>query len=193
MHARSETARVAAIRELLDRAYGEPTQFLATDDDVIPEDMSAAELRAEIVAQFVQAFPEYRVLKVVPPPNERAAKRRQTLTNGPPAALISSAARAKANAGLRLSSSLADSDTNSHRKPVAVSTKCQLVPTHLLLPVSNGVSVIRANLNARQIAWSPSCSSDDVDPRCWRPQMPPAYDHLPNSLAISTMFCVGSA
>jgi Family of unknown function (DUF5681) len=95
MHARSETARVAAIRELLDRAFGKATQFLATDDDVIPEDMSAAELRAEIVAQFEQAFPEYRVLKVVPSLNQRPAKRRQTLTNGPPAALIGSAAAPK--------------------------------------------------------------------------------------------------
>jgi hypothetical protein len=31
--ARSETARVAAIRELLDRGYGKTTQFLASDDD----------------------------------------------------------------------------------------------------------------------------------------------------------------
>jgi hypothetical protein len=38
MHARSETARIAAIRELLDRAYGKPTQFLATDNDTIPEE-----------------------------------------------------------------------------------------------------------------------------------------------------------
>jgi hypothetical protein len=95
IHARSETARIAAIRELLDRAYGKPTQFLAADNDTIPEDLSAADLRAEIVAQFEQAFPEYRVLNVVPSPNQRPAKRRQTLTNGPPAALIGSAAAPK--------------------------------------------------------------------------------------------------
>jgi hypothetical protein len=81
MHARSETARIAAIRELLDRAYGKPTQFLATDDDIVPEYLTAAELRAEIVAQFQAAFPEYRLLKVVPAPSEARPRRRQTLTN----------------------------------------------------------------------------------------------------------------
>jgi hypothetical protein len=88
MHARSETARIAAIRELLDRAYGKPTQFLATDDDVIPANLSADEIRAELIAQFQQALPEYRVLKVVTPTDERRPRRQQTLTNRPPAALI---------------------------------------------------------------------------------------------------------
>jgi hypothetical protein len=70
VHAKSETARVAAIRELLDRGYGKPTQFLATDDDVVPANLSAAELRAELVAQFQQACPEYRLLKIIPAPGE---------------------------------------------------------------------------------------------------------------------------
>jgi hypothetical protein len=88
MHARSETARIAAIRELLDRAYGKPAQFLATGDDVIPEDLSADEIRAEIIARFQEALPDYRILKVVPSPGESRPRRRQTLTNDPrPAAL----------------------------------------------------------------------------------------------------------
>ena len=88
MHAKSETARVAAIRELLDRAYGKPTQFLATDNDVVPENLSAAEIRAEIVAQFQAAFPEYRLLKVIPAPGELRRGRRQTLKNGPAATIL---------------------------------------------------------------------------------------------------------
>ena len=42
MHARSETARIAAIRELPDRGYGKPTQFLATDDDAVPEKLASS-------------------------------------------------------------------------------------------------------------------------------------------------------
>jgi hypothetical protein len=91
VHAKSETARIAAIRELLDRAYGKPKQFLATDNDVVPEDLSAAEIRAEIVAQFQVAFPEYRLLKVVPAPSEARPRRRQTLRNEPSATLIGTA------------------------------------------------------------------------------------------------------
>lgn len=88
MHARSETARIAAIRELLDRAYGKPTQFLATDHDVVPEPLNAAELRAEIVAQFQEAFPEYRLLKVIPAPGGARSGRRQTRKNGPAATTL---------------------------------------------------------------------------------------------------------
>jgi hypothetical protein len=87
VHAKSETARVAAIRELLDRGYGKPTQFLAADDDVVPENLSAAELRAEMVALFQRTFPEYRLLKVIPAPDERP-RRRQTLRNERNATLI---------------------------------------------------------------------------------------------------------
>jgi hypothetical protein len=82
VHARSESARIAAIREILDRAYGKPTQFLATDNDILPADLSAAEIRAEIVAQFQAAFPEYRLLKVIPAPGEGRARRRQTPRSG---------------------------------------------------------------------------------------------------------------
>ena len=74
MHARSETARIAAIREL-------PTQFLATDNDIVPEDLSADETRAEIIAQFQAAFPEYRLLKVIPAPGDARPGRRQAVKN----------------------------------------------------------------------------------------------------------------
>jgi hypothetical protein len=75
VHAKSESARVSAIRELLDRGYGRPTQFLATDDDPMPEALSADELRAEILEHFRILFPEYQVvparrLKVLSPPAE---------------------------------------------------------------------------------------------------------------------------
>ena len=91
MHARSETARIAAIRELLDRAYGKPTQFLATDNDILPADLSAAGIRAEIIAQFQAAFPEYRLLKVVPAPGEARPGRRQSLTNQSNGTLVGTA------------------------------------------------------------------------------------------------------
>jgi hypothetical protein len=89
VHARSETARIAAIREVLDRAYGKPTQFLAADDDVVPANLSAAELRADIVAQFQQAFPEYRLLKIIPARGEARPRRRQTLRDETNTTLIS--------------------------------------------------------------------------------------------------------
>jgi len=68
-----------------------PTQFLATDNDIVPEDLSAAEIRAEIVAQFQAAFPEYRLLKVVPAPSEARPRRRQTLKNESNVTLIGTA------------------------------------------------------------------------------------------------------
>ena len=86
-----EAARIAAIREILDRAYGKPTQFLAQDNDILPEDLSAAEIRAEIVAQFQAAFPEYRLLKIVPAASETRPRRRQTLKNETNMTLIGSA------------------------------------------------------------------------------------------------------
>ena len=36
--AKSESARISAIRELLDRGFGKPTQFLAGDSEIIPKD-----------------------------------------------------------------------------------------------------------------------------------------------------------
>jgi hypothetical protein len=56
----------------------------------VPEDLSAAEIRAEIVAQFQAAFPEYRLLKVIPAPDERP-RRRQSFRNEPNATMIGTA------------------------------------------------------------------------------------------------------
>jgi len=64
MKARSESARVAAIRELLDRGYGKPTQFLATDNEASWKHMTLDELNAEILSAFKRLFPGYRL---VPP------------------------------------------------------------------------------------------------------------------------------
>jgi hypothetical protein len=61
--AKSEAAQVAAIRELLDRGYGKPTQFLAADnDDFIRDNKSEEELRVQLFADFEQIFPEYEMV-----------------------------------------------------------------------------------------------------------------------------------
>jgi hypothetical protein len=44
-----------------------------------------------VVAQFQGAFPEYRLLKVIPSPGEARPRRRQTLRNEPNATLIGTA------------------------------------------------------------------------------------------------------
>ena len=71
MKAKSETARIAAIRELLDRGFGKPTQFVAADNEPALEDLNLEELRAELLADVERIFPEYRLvpakrLKVIP-------------------------------------------------------------------------------------------------------------------------------
>jgi hypothetical protein len=74
--AKSETARIAAIKELLDRAYGKPTQFVAAEnDEPALNDLNLEELRASMLADFERVFPEYRFvpaeqLKVIPGPEE---------------------------------------------------------------------------------------------------------------------------
>ena len=74
--AKSETVRIAAIKELLDRAYGKPTQFVAAEnDEQALNDLNLEELRAEILADLERVFPEYRLvpaqqLKVIPGPEE---------------------------------------------------------------------------------------------------------------------------
>jgi hypothetical protein len=62
LKAKSETARVAAIRELLDRGYGKPTQFVAEDTEIVPTDMTAEELRADLFAYFEAGFPEFEIV-----------------------------------------------------------------------------------------------------------------------------------
>jgi hypothetical protein len=63
LKAKSETARIAAIRELLDRGFGKPTQFVAADNEPAVEDLNLEELRAEILADFERCFPEYRLVR----------------------------------------------------------------------------------------------------------------------------------
>ena len=65
--AKSETARVAAIRELLDRGYGKATQVLEAENEVALDDINAEELRTTILAQFADLFPNYRLVPVKPP------------------------------------------------------------------------------------------------------------------------------
>ena len=62
MKAKSETARIAAIRELLDRGFGKPTQFVAADNEPALEDLNLEELRAELLAEVQRIFPEYRLV-----------------------------------------------------------------------------------------------------------------------------------
>ena len=63
LKAKSETARIAAIRELLDRGFGKPTQCVVADNEPALEDLNLEELRAEILADFERSFPEYRVVR----------------------------------------------------------------------------------------------------------------------------------
>ena len=62
LKAKSESARIAAIRELLDRGYGKPTQFLAAGTEIIPDDITGAELRAQLIADFARVFPEFEIV-----------------------------------------------------------------------------------------------------------------------------------
>ncbi len=83
--AKSETARIAAIKELLDRAYGKPTQFVAAEnDEQALNDLNLEELRAGILADLERVFPEYRLvpakqLKVISGPEETVCERLRAL------------------------------------------------------------------------------------------------------------------
>jgi hypothetical protein len=75
LKAKSETARIAAIRELLDRGLGKPMQFVAADNEPPLNDLNLDELRAELLADVQRIFPEYRLvpakrLKVIPGPDK---------------------------------------------------------------------------------------------------------------------------
>ena len=61
--AKSELARISAIRELLDRGFGKPTQFLAGDSEIIPKDTTLEQLREDILIDFAASFPD---LEIVP-------------------------------------------------------------------------------------------------------------------------------
>ena len=61
--AKSDTARIAAIKELLDRAYGKATQLVTVENDEPSlTDMNLNELRAGLLADLERIFPEYRFL-----------------------------------------------------------------------------------------------------------------------------------
>ena len=80
--AKSETARIAAIKELLDRGYGKPTQFVAAEnDEPALNDLNLEELRASMLADFERVFPEYRLVT-----KPRSASRSTRTCSGMPAA-----------------------------------------------------------------------------------------------------------
>ena len=54
-------------------------------------------MRAEIVEQFQTAFPEYRLLKVVPALSKARPRRRQTIRNVPSGTLIGTTERSAAS------------------------------------------------------------------------------------------------
>jgi hypothetical protein len=66
--AKNETARVAAIRELLDRGYGKPAQAQVVETEPDSDSgKSAEQLQAEIFAELAEMFPDYRFVPVKPP------------------------------------------------------------------------------------------------------------------------------
>jgi hypothetical protein len=62
--AKSEAVRVAAIRELLDRGYGKAQQMV--ENEVGPSDLTAEELRTELLADFAALFPDFRIVPATP-------------------------------------------------------------------------------------------------------------------------------
>ena len=62
--AKSETARVAAIRELLDRGYGKAQQIVENEDDL--SNKTADELRTEVLADIAALFPDLRLVPAKP-------------------------------------------------------------------------------------------------------------------------------
>ena len=60
--ARSESARISAIRELLDRGFGKPTQFLAGDSEIIPKGTTLEQLREDILIDFAASFPDFEIV-----------------------------------------------------------------------------------------------------------------------------------
>ena len=65
--AKSEAARVAAIRELLDRGYGKTVQTLAAENEDDLSNKTAEELRKEVLADFAALFPDLRIIPSKPP------------------------------------------------------------------------------------------------------------------------------
>jgi hypothetical protein len=81
--ARSEAARVAAIRELLDRGYGKAGQAPITENEVNPSDLTAEELRKELLAEFAALFPDLRIVTSKPPSSLAESKVRRLSSIAP--------------------------------------------------------------------------------------------------------------
>ena len=79
--AKSETARIAAIRELLDRGYGKAQQMV--ENEVGPSDLTAEELRAEVLADFAVLFPDVRIVPSKPPNSLAESKVRRLSSIAP--------------------------------------------------------------------------------------------------------------
>jgi len=62
--AKSEAARVAAMRELLDRGYGKAQQMVENEDDL--SNKTAEELRTEVLADIANLFPDLRFVPAKP-------------------------------------------------------------------------------------------------------------------------------
>ena len=63
---KSEAARVAAIRELLDRGYGKTAQMLAAENEDDLSNKTAEELRTEVLADIANLFPDLRFVPAKP-------------------------------------------------------------------------------------------------------------------------------
>ena len=81
--AKSETARVAAIRELLDRGYGKAGQAPITENEVDPSDLTAEEVRKELLADFAALFPDLRIVTSKPPNSLAESKVRRLSSIAP--------------------------------------------------------------------------------------------------------------
>ena len=81
--AKSEAARVAAIRELLDRGYGKTAQMLAAENEDDLSNKTADELRKEVLADFAALFPDYRLVPVEPPKSLAGLKVRRLSSIAP--------------------------------------------------------------------------------------------------------------
>jgi len=79
--AKSEAARVAAIRELLDRGYGKAQQMVENEDDL--SNKTAEELRAEVLADIANMFPDLRLVPAKPPNSLAEPKVRQLSSIAP--------------------------------------------------------------------------------------------------------------
>jgi hypothetical protein len=79
--AKSEATRVAAIRELLDRGYGKAQQMV--ENEVGPSDLTAEELRAEVLADFAVLFPDVRIVPSKPPNSLAESKVRRLSSIAP--------------------------------------------------------------------------------------------------------------